>query len=128
MTTPTDRCRAAAPWRCVLLAAVLLAAAGVWAAAGADPDRGAAEIVLEGGSSGPVAFPHRTHQEVVEDCMVCHSAFPQEAGSIERLKAAGELKKKQVMNKQCTACHKRMKREGGKTGPTTCKTCHASGK
>jgi cytochrome c2 len=50
--------------------------------------------------------------------------FPQEAGAIAALKASGELAKKQVMNKHCTKCHKQMKNEGQKTGPTTCKACH----
>ena len=87
-------------------------------------DKGAKDITLAGGKSGNVPFPHHRHQEVIIDCKVCHSVFPQKAGVIEELKAEGKLKKKQVMNKLCTKCHKQKKRAGEKGGPVTCKTCH----
>jgi hypothetical protein len=87
-------------------------------------NKGADQIELYGGKSGPVPFPHLAHQDVVPDCKVCHELFPQEIGAIEKLKASGALQKKQIMNKHCTKCHKKMKKEGQKTGPTTCKTCH----
>ena len=87
-------------------------------------NKGAAEIKLAGGKRGLVAFPHHRHQDKLGDCDICHSVFPQEAGIIEKLKAQGKLKKKHVMNKLCTKCHKQKKREGIKTGPTTCKKCH----
>jgi hypothetical protein len=85
---------------------------------------GAAEIILEGGTSGNVTFPHQRHQQKLTDCNICHSAFPQKAGAIEELKAQGKLAKKQIMNEQCTKCHKEKQRAGEKTGPTTCTTCH----
>jgi hypothetical protein len=85
---------------------------------------GSAEIVLEGGASGNVRFPHRQHQEKLVDCTICHAAFPQKAGAIEELKAQGKLAKKQIMNEQCTKCHKEKKQAGEKAGPTTCTTCH----
>ena len=87
-------------------------------------DKGAKDITLAGGKSGNVPFPHHRHQEVIADCKTCHSIFPQKAGVIEALKAEGKLKKKQVMNKLCTKCHKQKKRAGEKGGPVTCKTCH----
>ncbi len=87
-------------------------------------NKGAAEIDLYGGKSGNVPFPHLRHQNVLEDCNICHTLFPQEAGAIQKLKNAGELKKKQVMNKQCTKCHRQLRKKGEKTGPITCKTCH----
>jgi len=85
---------------------------------------GAVEIVLDGGTSGNVAFPHQRHQAKLADCTICHSAFPQKAGAIEELKAQGKLAKKQIMNEQCTKCHKEKKQAGEKAGPTTCTTCH----
>jgi uncharacterized membrane protein len=88
------------------------------------PNTGAAEIVLDGGTSGSVAFPHQRHQAKLADCTICHSAFPQKAGAIEELKAQGKLAKKQIMNEQCTKCHKEKKQAGEKAGPTTCTTCH----
>ena len=87
-------------------------------------NKGAAEIKLPGGKRGLVPFPHHQHQNKLVDCQICHSLYPQKPGIIEELKTQGKLKKKQVMNKQCTKCHKQKKKEGLKTGPTTCKKCH----
>ncbi len=103
---------------------VLLALVAASAAAVDSQDKGAETIVLDGGKSGNVTFPHHLHQNVLVDCMICHSVFPQKSGSINELKASGALKQKQVMNRQCTACHRKMKKEGKKTGPTTCTSCH----
>jgi hypothetical protein len=86
--------------------------------------KGRSRSTLYGGKSGDVPFPHWAHQAVLADCKICHELFPQEAGAIEKLKASGELQRKQIMNKHCTKCHKKMKQEGQKTGPTTCKSCH----
>ena len=111
---------------CPLLLAALLVFAAVSIALSSAPaqNKGAAEIKLPGGKRGPVPFPHHRHQDTLKDCQICHSLFPQKAGIIEELKAAGTLKKKQVMNKQCTKCHKEKKKAGIKTGPTTCAKCH----
>ena len=93
-----------------------------------DQEKGANHIELEGGKRGRVPFPHRQHQENLGDCTICHAVFPQKSGSIEELKAQGKLKKKHVMNKLCTKCHKETKKAGKKTGPTTCAKCHIKGK
>ena len=85
---------------------------------------GPQNIEIEGGKRGNVPFPHHSHQENLGDCKICHSVFPQKTGSINDLKAQGKLKKKYVMNKLCTKCHKEKKKAGQKSGPTTCKTCH----
>jgi hypothetical protein len=87
-------------------------------------NKGAKDITLAGGKRGKVSFPHHRHQEVLADCKICHSVFPQKTGAIKALKAEGKLKKKQVMNKLCTKCHKQKKKAGEKGGPVTCKTCH----
>lgn len=89
-------------------------------------NKGAPQMTLNGGKTGAVPFPHLNHQKALADCSLCHALFPQEAGAIDALKASGELKQKQVMNKQCTKCHKEFKTEGRKTGPTTCKACHVT--
>ena len=91
-------------------------------------NKGAESIELEGGKRGKVPFPHHRHQENLGDCTICHSVFPQKLGSIEELKAQGKLKKKYVMNKLCTKCHREIKKAGRKTGPTTCKSCHIKAK
>ncbi len=111
---------------CLLLVAATLVFAGVSIALGGAPveNKGAAEITLPGGTRGPVPFPHHQHQNKLVDCQICHSLYPQKAGIIEEFKTAGTLKKKQVMNKQCTKCHKQKKKDGLKAGPTTCAKCH----
>ena len=112
--------------RALLALLVFMLAAGGWVWASSPPsNRGAAEIVLEGGTSGQVAFPHLRHQEKLTDCNICHAAFPQKAGAIEDLKAQGKLAKKQIMNEHCTKCHREKKQAGEKSGPTSCTTCHA---
>lgn len=104
-----------------LVLACLLAAACLTAA---QENKGAEEIKLYGGKKGDVLFPHHRHQAALEDCLTCHDIFPQETGSIDRLKAEGALKKKQVMNRKCTKCHRVLKKEGKPSGPTSCKKCH----
>jgi hypothetical protein len=101
---------------------VILVAAGL---GGADEIGGAAEMVLPGGKTGGVPFPHRQHQQTVGDCMACHDLFPQETGAISDAIDAGRLKKKQVMNQKCTMCHRQLKREKKPSGPTSCKQCHS---
>lgn len=106
----------------LLLGVVFSVGLGVVFAQTQNP--GAAEMILDGGSSGNVAFPHQRHQATLADCNLCHSAFPQKAGAIEELKAQGKLARKQIMNEQCTKCHRERKQAGEKAGPTSCTTCH----
>jgi hypothetical protein len=87
-------------------------------------DMGAEHITLDGGRTGSVPFPHRIHQDSSGNCEQCHEMFPQQQGSIDQLKKEGNLKKKQVMNQLCTKCHRQKKREGVKSGPTSCTGCH----
>ncbi|MCG8566286.1 MAG: cytochrome c family protein [Desulfobacterales bacterium] len=90
----------------------------------AAKNAGQAQHTLYGGKSGQVPFPHHQHQSMISDCMTCHAAFPQEAGSLDSLKKQGSLKKKQVMNKTCLKCHRSLKKAGKPTGPTKCNGCH----
>ena len=90
----------------------------------ASQNKGAENIEMEGGKRGKVPFPHWQHQANLKDCEICHAVFPQKTGSIQALKSEGQLKKKHVMNKLCTKCHKEYKKAGQKSGPTTCKQCH----
>ncbi len=89
----------------------------------ASENKGAEQMVLYGGKSGKVPFPHAVHQSALNDCKACHGIFPQESGAIETFKKQGKLKKKEVM-KQCTVCHRKTAKAGQKSGPTRCKTCH----
>lgn len=94
------------------------------AVAFAVENKGAKDLVLDGGQRGKVPFPHHHHQNTLVDCQICHNQFPQQKGSIAKLKSEGKLKKKQVMIKLCTSCHRRKKKAGEKSGPTTCSKCH----
>ena len=82
-----------------------------------------AVIELTAGNKGDITFPHEEHRKVIKDCMTCHTLFPQKTGAISSQMAAGKLQKKQVMN-HCLACHRSMKAENKKTGPTSCAQCH----
>ena len=104
---------------------MLFGAAGLVTSSNATVEnKGAAEITISGGKQGSVPFPHHLHQNTLVDCNVCHSLYPQKPGIIEEFKAQGKLKAKQVMNKQCTKCHRQKRQEGVKAGPTTCTKCH----
>lgn len=107
-------------WFWSVLAVLVLTAV---AALAAEMNMGAPNLVIPAGNKGDVSFPHGTHQTVLEDCNTCHSLFPQEPGSIVSLKAAGTLRKMQVM-KVCRGCHKEMTQAGKKTGPVNCNDCH----
>ena len=87
-------------------------------------NKGAKELEMPGGVRGKVPFPHHRHQNALGNCDVCHILFPQVRGSIEKLKAEGKLKRKQVMNTLCTKCHRKTVRAGKKSGPISCSTCH----
>jgi hypothetical protein len=104
---------------------VLFACAALIAsAAAAVENNGAAQIDISA-SRGTVSFPHHQHQEKVMDCNICHTLFPQEANAINKLKADGRLKPKQVMNKLCINCHRAEKNAGKAGGPTICSQCHS---
>ncbi len=96
----------------------------VFSAAFSTQNPGAENMILEGGKTGDVPFPHKLHQESQTGCDTCHHLFDQESGSIERLKSENILRAKQVMNIQCLKCHREMKKAGKPTGPVTCNTCH----
>ena len=91
----------------------------------ASANNGAEKITVDGGSKGEVEFTHKNHQDRLEDCMVCHDVFPQELGVIKKMKSEKKLKRKQVMNDVCLACHKADKKAGKAYGPTSCNKCHS---
>lgn len=103
-------------------------ALGVYAQNPQPTDKGAEQIKLDGGKQGGVLFPHRRHQATLGDCLICHSFFAQEKGSIQKAKDQGTLAKKQVMNKLCIHCHRAQKQAGKEAGPTTCNKCHIKAK
>jgi hypothetical protein len=102
-------------------AAIVFALAALTVAA---QDRGAEKHTLDGGNRGSVPFPHRLHQDTLNDCQACHGLFPMEAGGIKQAQKQGAVKVKQVMNEGCIACHKKAGAAGGKSGPVKCADCH----
>jgi len=112
----------------ILMSMIALIGGSSIAVSLATENQGAENIKLEGGKRGKVPFPHRQHQKNLGDCQICHAVFPQESGAIRKLKSEGALKKKYVMNKLCTKCHKKTKKAGQQSGPTKCKNCHIKGK
>jgi len=100
--------------------ALLLLGAAVLAA---KKNRGAPTLFIPGGPKPDVTLPHADHQAALEKCDPCHNLFPQTAGVIAQMKAAGTLKKMQVM-KQCQGCHKDLAKAGQKAGPVKCDECH----
>ncbi|SMC20744.1 Cytochrome c7 [Desulfacinum hydrothermale DSM 13146] len=117
-------------WKGFLISCVLfLALVGLWvgiAQSGGTSDavhQGPETLILNSGPMSPSLVPHWKHQEVVDGCAPCHELFPQQRGSVDALKAEGQLKKKQVMNR-CLACHKQKTEAGNRTGPVRCRDCH----
>lgn len=106
----------------IIVALIVMAVAVLTAAA--SENRGKAEMILDGGKTGTVAFSHHLHQDWVQDCQVCHKDFDKKEGALDAAKAAGTLKKKQVMNATCIACHRAKKKAGEAAGPVSCKACH----
>jgi len=103
-----------------MAAAAIVVFSTVTAVAGKGPNN----IDIFGGSYGKVPFPHAQHQKKAKDCTVCHSVFPQKTDAIKKMKEAGKIKAKKVMNLQCIKCHKAEKKAGNPYGPLTCTTCH----
>ncbi len=89
----------------------------------AEVNKGAAKLNLPSGNKKSVDFPHKTHQDVLKDCTICHTIFPMEKGVILKNITNGSMKKKTVM-KQCQACHRKLAKQRKKAGPTSCSKCH----
>jgi len=88
-------------------------------------DKGAETITFEKGRMPAVVFPHRLHQEKLDNnCNACHDLFPKQKGIIKQMISQGKLKKQQVMNSKCIKCHNERKNEGLAAGPTKCTQCH----
>jgi hypothetical protein len=82
-------------------------------------------IVIEKGRMPQVTFPHRMHQQKLNnDCALCHDLFPMQAGIIKTMVTQEKLRDQQVMNSKCLKCHKERKNEGLAAGPTKCTECH----
>jgi hypothetical protein len=77
-----------------------------------------------------VTFSHKLHADKF-GCKECHhkwkggDATPQKCSECHKAKKEGKKPAaKKAFHKQCKGCHKKMKKAGKKTGPTSCKKCH----
>ena len=78
-----------------------------------------------------VVFPHAKHKAL--KCQKCHHTW-KEGEKIKKCDACHKLKKneknkkqvglKKAFHDQCVKCHKALKKDKKKTGPTSCTKCH----
>jgi len=75
---------------------------------------------------GKVTFTHTKHTEDYgSDCGECHH-LEMKGGYNKCSSCHDDLK--DTFHKNCyKGCHRKLKAEGKKTGPTTCKECHVKG-
>ncbi len=94
--------------------------------------------VFEKSQRSPVKFSHATHSEELE-CTECHHIYEYSGGERENVWAGEEQKcsdchklmtedkkldLRTAFHENCMGCHRKMTKEGGKTGPVTCGECH----
>ncbi len=77
-----------------------------------------------------VTFNHGEHAKKF-GCKECHHKWkggdvePEKCSKCHGKKKEGKKPKaKNAYHKKCKGCHKKMKKKGEKTGPTSCKGCH----
>ncbi len=94
----------------------------------AEPGTESPEIVFFAEEShwGRVTFTHMNHiEDYGFDCDACHHV-DMEGGYNKCSSCHEDLK--DTFHKNCyKGCHRKLKAEGKKTGPTTCKKCHIKG-
>jgi hypothetical protein len=94
----------------------------------AEPETEPPETVYYAEKSrwGKVTFTHTEHSEDYgSDCDECHHV-EMEGGYNKCSSCHDDLK--HTFHKNCyQGCHRKLKAEGKKTGPTTCKRCHIKG-
>ncbi len=129
-----------------LILGVVVAAAFTlaWAKAQA-PDK---DIVIQykeeeigSAQKSPVTFSHAKHKEAkctachhkekedaekIQKCSQCHKA--KDEGDTPKLKDSFHIEKNKKTEKEvtssCVGCHKALKKQDKKTGPTACTKCH----
>ncbi len=94
----------------------------------AEPEREPPETVsyAENTAWGKVIFTHTKHTEGYGfDCDACHHL--QMKGGFNKCSSCHD-DRKDTFHKNCyKGCHRKLKAEGKKTGPTTCRGCHIKG-
>ncbi len=75
-----------------------------------------------------VKFAHEKHEALA--CKDCHHTWegegdPKKCSECHTGRKSGEkINNKVALHKSCKDCHKKMKKAGEKTGPSSCKACH----
>jgi hypothetical protein len=98
------------------------------------PDQ-AVVIASERVFTKPMAFPHSNHKEY--KCTECHHDYMdaknvwQEGQEVKlcnvchKLQTVGKIMNlEKAYHDKCQGCHKKLKKEKKKTGPTSCSKCH----
>ncbi len=114
---------------CAFITAITLADAATRA-----PDQ-AVVIASERVFTKPMAFPHSNHKEY--KCTECHHDYKggknvwREGQEVALCNACHPLETKveimsleKAYHDKCQGCHKKLKKEKKKTGPTSCSKCH----
>lgn len=126
----------------VTLTGLLFLAVGVLTAAEA-PTTPPTEVLIHSPGykmylKGPVKFPHKQHVDQKEACTECHHNYVNGKNVWKQgdpvklcvachnpLKSQGKILKLEVaFHNNCRNCHRKLKREGKKSGPITCNKCH----
>lgn len=91
----------------------------------------------------PVTFNHGKHAEKYPDCVECHHVYEYKDGKKEntwsgesqrcsechKLKQDGKKRPlREAYHGLCTGCHRKLTKEGEKSGPVTCGQCHVKTK
>jgi predicted CXXCH cytochrome family protein len=116
-----------------LMVAVAFLAGGILSLAVAQPDKVTIDDQFPNKMKGSVTFNHKVHAAAIE-CTKCHHTWKKEASKTppkctdcHKASDTSEKGLKRAYHKLCMDCHKDLKKQGKKTGPTTkCSECHAS--
>lgn len=123
---------------CLALGAAFLVAVTLAYAATKAPDKDVVihtKEVFKETKKTPVTFSHEKHKDA--KCDDCHHDFQEgknvwkegmevkKCGACHLLEAKDKiLKLEKAYHDKCQGCHKKLKKEKKKTGPTSCSKCH----
>ncbi len=123
----------------LILGVAVLAAFTLAYAATKAPDKDISiesKDVFTAPKKGPVTFSHAKHKEA--PCTTCHHEYKdgqnvwKEGQEVKKCGACHKLEAKdkvvgleKAYHDRCQGCHKKLKQEKKKTGPTVCAKCHA---
>lgn len=115
-----------------LVVAAAFAAAGIFSISLAQVDKITINNKYPDKLQAPVMLPHKVHADYIA-CIKCHHTWkkeerktPQKCAECHKADDIGEKGLKSAYHKQCQDCHKDLKKQDKKTGPTArCSGCHS---